>query len=67
MDSEFSKLVPNAELRKLADALGGMRDSLMTVSMALTDLVTEMPSDARDEVVIEVKRYLDRCKAAARE
>jgi hypothetical protein len=60
MENESSKPAPNVELRKLADALGEIRDSLMTVSMALTDLVTEMPSHARDEVVIEVERYLAR-------
>jgi hypothetical protein len=34
--------------------------------MALTDLVTEMPSPAEDEVVTEVERYLCRMREASR-
>jgi hypothetical protein len=57
---------PNEQLIKLADALCGLRDSLMTISLALTDLVTEMPSTARDQVVTEVERYLCRMRKAIR-
>lgn len=66
MESESSKPVPNVQLHKLAEALGDMRDSLVTISLALTDLVTEMPSPARDEAAIEVERYLARISEANR-
>jgi NifB/MoaA-like Fe-S oxidoreductase len=66
MEGESSKPASNEQLSKLADALGSIRDSLVTVSMALTDLVTEMPSPARDEVVTEVERYLCRMREANR-
>jgi hypothetical protein len=62
MESESSNPEPNAiaQMHRLVDALRGLRDSLMAVSLALTDFVTEMPSPARDEVVIEAERYLAR-------
>lgn len=66
MENDPSKPEQSAQLHKLADALGNMRDSLVTVSMALTDLVTEMPSPARDEVLTEVERYLSRLGEANR-
>jgi hypothetical protein len=64
MEGESSKPESNEQLSKLADALGDIRDSLVTVSMALTDLVTETPSPARDEVMVEVERYLCRIREA---
>jgi predicted secreted protein len=64
MAGESSKPESNEQLSKLADALGDIRDSLVTVSMALTDLVTETPSPARDEVMVEVERYLCRIREA---
>ena len=66
MESDPSKPQQSDQLHKLADALGNMRDSLVTVSLALTDLVTEMPSPARDEVLTEVERYLSRLREANR-
>ena len=60
MDNEPSKPVLKAQLHELAGALGDMRDSLTTISMALKDLATEMPSPARDEVLMDVERYLAR-------
>ena len=63
MERDSSNPRPNEQLIKLA-ALGDIRDSLMTVSLALTDLVAEMPSAARDEVVTEVERYLHRMREA---
>ena len=62
MERDSSNPCPDEQLIKLAKALGGIRDSLVTVSMALTDLVTELPSPARDEVVMEVERYLCRMR-----
>lgn len=67
MEQNSSNPCPNEQLIKLADALGSMRDSLVTVSMALTDLVTEMPSPSRDEVMMEVERYLCRMRQANRQ
>jgi hypothetical protein len=66
MERNSSNPRPNEQLIKLASALGDIRDSLMTVSLALTDLVAEMPSDARDEVVTEVERYLCRMRESNR-
>ena len=66
MEQEPSTPMPKEQLHKLADALGEMRDSLVTVSLALSDLVTEMPSPERDEVVTEVERYLSRMREANR-
>jgi len=66
MEQNSSNPCPNDQLIKLAGALGSMRDSLVTISMALTDLMTEMPSPARDEVVTEVERYLCRTREASR-
>jgi hypothetical protein len=66
MKSDPSKSEQSEQLHKLADALGNIRDSLVTVSLALSDLVTEMPSTARDEVVTEVERYLSRLRDANR-
>ena len=64
MEPDAAKPVPNEELLLLADALGDLRDSLVSVSMALTDYVTETPSPARDEVLTEVERYLCRLREA---
>lgn len=58
MDSDISKPTPNAQWVKLAEALGDMRDSLVMVSLALQDFLTEMPSTTRDEVKANVERYL---------
>lgn len=46
MERDSSSPLSNEQLIKLADALGNMRDSLMMVSLALTDFVTEMPPPA---------------------
>ena len=53
-----SDLLRSAELVKIADALGDLRDSLLLLSLALTDLATEVPSRERDEVSVAVKQYL---------
>lgn len=51
---------------QLAMALGDIRDSLVMVSCALKDVISEMPSTARDEVIADVERYLCRLKEASR-
>ena len=48
----------NEHLIQLAAALGEIRDALVTISLALTDFVTDTPSSDRDEVLAEVERYL---------
>lgn len=55
-----SHLLRSAELLKIANALGDLRDSLLLLSLALTDLTTEVPSEERDEVLEAVKQYLKR-------
>jgi hypothetical protein len=45
---------------KITNALGELRDSLTLLSLALTDLATELPSRERDEVLGAVKQYLNR-------
>ena len=60
MESESSQPMPKAQLHELAVALAAIRDSLTTISMALKDLAAEIPSPARDEVLMEVERYLAR-------
>jgi hypothetical protein len=58
--------LPNAHLIQLVRTLGEIRDSWVTISLALTDLVTETPSIARDEVLIEVERHLSRIREGNR-
>jgi hypothetical protein len=53
-----SDLLRSAELLKIAHALGELRDSLLMLSLALTDLTTELPSRQRDEALVAVKQYL---------
>jgi hypothetical protein len=52
-----------AQLMQIAHSLVDLRDSLVMISLALTDLITEGPSPARDEVLADVKRYLTRIAA----
>ena len=64
MEQNSSNPCPNEQLIKLANALGSMRDSFVTISMALKDLADDLPSTARDEVETEVERYLARLSEA---
>ena len=66
MEHDSSPGFSNEQLIQLADALGKMRDSLGMASLALKDLMAEIPSPARDEVVTEVERYLLRMREATR-
>ncbi len=61
-----SKPSPNEQLVQLASALGEIRDSWVMISFALKDIVTEIPSAERDEVLTEVDRYLCRIREASR-
>ncbi len=58
MEPDLNSSKSSRQLLRLADALGEMRDSWVAISLALTDLVTEMPSAERDEVRTAVERYL---------
>ena len=51
-----------AQLLQIAKSFGDIRDSLVRISLALTDLVTETPSSERSEVLATVERYLDRLR-----
>ena len=64
MEQNSSNPCPNEQLIKLANALGSMRDSFVTISMTLKDLADDLPSTARDEVETEVERYLARLSEA---
>jgi hypothetical protein len=43
-----------------------MRDSWVNLSLILKDLATELPTPQRDEVALEVERYLARLQEAGR-
>jgi hypothetical protein len=50
----------------LIGALNALRDHWMELSLALSDIVTETPTPARDEVLAEVERYLCRIRESER-
>ena len=60
------KSLSGEQLNLLADALGDIRDSCVLISLALTDLLTDAQSTARDEVMIDVDRHLCRIREASR-
>jgi hypothetical protein len=66
MERDPSKPSQEGQLIQLVGALEEMRDSFMVISLALKDLVTETPSAARDEVLTEVERYLNRMREGSR-
>jgi hypothetical protein len=66
MEHEPSLPLPDERLIQLASALGEIRDSWVMISLAFKDVVTEIPSPARDEVLTEVDRYLCRLREASR-
>ena len=45
-------------LLALIEALNSLRDSWMTISMALGDLLTDSASSERDQTLHDVRRYL---------
>lgn len=55
-------VIQTAQLLQIAKSLSDIRDSFVMISLALTDLVTEMPSRERDAVLAAVERYLDRLR-----
>jgi hypothetical protein len=67
MERELSMPSPDQQLIRLAGALGEIRDSWAMISSALKDVMTDIPSAARDEVLTEVDRYFCRlCEANRR-
>jgi hypothetical protein len=60
MNHPHSEQLRRVELLKIAHALSALRDSLQLLSLALTDLATEVPSAEREAVMAAVKRYLSR-------
>jgi hypothetical protein len=55
----------STQLIALAELLSDLRDSLMLVSMALKDHISNTPSPERDEVILEVKLQLARISELA--
>ena len=53
---------PDPQLEDLTDALSNLRDSLVHMSLILKDHLAENSSNARDEVAVEVERYLARIR-----
>jgi hypothetical protein len=60
VELEPSMPASNDQFILLANALGEIRDSWVLISLALRDVMTEMPSADRDEILMEVDRYLCR-------
>ena len=56
MDAERTE----SNLQLLAVALSDLRDSWVLMSMALRDHVADIPSPARDVVMVQVERHLAR-------
>ena len=55
---------PDQQLARLSEALSEMRNALVQMSLVLKDSLTDESSTARDEVAMEVSRYLARIREA---
>jgi hypothetical protein len=68
MERDPSVPLPDEQLTQfqLANALGDIRDSWVMISSALKDVMTDMPSAGRDEVLTEVERHLCRIRESGR-
>lgn len=53
---------PNAEWAMLACALVELRDSLMTLSWSLKDLMAEISSPEKEQAMLEAERFLCRIR-----
>jgi hypothetical protein len=53
-------------MMKMALALAELRDSWAKISLVLGDVSTDTQSHQRDEVLVEVERYLTRLREAER-
>ena len=59
-------VIQTAQLLQIAKSLSDMRDSLVMMSLALTDLAAVVPSRERDEVLAAVESYLERLRRSDR-
>jgi hypothetical protein len=66
MEHEPSMPSQDEQLFQLANALGEIRDSWVMISSALMDVMTDLPSAARDEVLTEVELCLCRISESSR-
>ncbi len=64
--SDVPPPLPGEDITHLIGALNSLRAHLMELSLALSDIVTETPSPARDAVLAEVERYLSHLKERER-
>jgi hypothetical protein len=53
---------PSKKMMEMALALAELRDSWTKMSMVLKDVLTDTQSQQRDEVLIQVERYLTRLR-----
>lgn len=58
---------PDQQLARLSEALSEMRNALVQMSLVLKDSLTDESSTARDEVAMEVSRYLARIREVDRQ
>jgi hypothetical protein len=47
----------------LVSVLEEMRNSLVMISLAMNDMLSETPSQAREDVLAEAGRYLERVRS----
>ena len=66
MQSDPQAPQPNQKMLEMSQALAELRDSWVKLSLILGDMMTEQASPLRDEVQIEVQRYLTRLREANR-
>ncbi len=58
---------PDPHLMVLSQALCDIRDYWVLVSMVLKDQMADVPSPARDEVILQAERHLARLREGARQ
>ena len=57
---------PDTQLLALVDVLTNLRESLVQATTDLKDHMADFPSTERDEVMVQVERYLARIKERER-
>jgi hypothetical protein len=63
MKSDPPKPVQDLQLMLLVSVLEEMRNSLVMISLAMNDMLSETPSQAREDVMAEAGRYLERVRS----
>jgi hypothetical protein len=63
MKSDPPKPVQDLQLMLLVSVLEEMRNSLVMISLAMNDMLSETPSQAREDVLAEAGRYLERVRS----